>query len=149
MTSTPIRLMSDHRELERNGPPGVSAGPHANDICKWDATILGPDETPWEGGCFPLKLVFPRDYPERPPRVRFTCRMFHPNIYPDGSICLDILGQQWSPIYTVSTILSSIQSLLTDPNPDSPANVEACRLYKEDQKAYKRKVRAVAEESVN
>jgi hypothetical protein len=63
--------------------------------------------------------------------VKFESKMFHPNIYNDGGICLDILQNQWSPIYDVSAILTSIQSLLCDPNPNSPANSEAARLYSE------------------
>ncbi|KAF2587800.1 hypothetical protein F2Q70_00040081 [Brassica cretica] len=59
--------------------------------------------------------------------------MFHPNIYADGSICLDILQNQWSPIYDVAAILTSIQSLLCDPNPNSPANSEAARMYSESK----------------
>jgi len=73
--------------------------------------------------------------------------MYHPNIYTDGSICLDILQNQWSPIYDVSAILTSIQSLLNDPNPNSPANSEAARLYVENKKEYVSKVQAVVEES--
>ncbi|CAN0597534.1 unnamed protein product, partial [Laminaria digitata] len=49
---------------------------------------------------------------------------FHPNIYNNGQICLDILQNQWSPIYDICAILTSIQSLLCDPNPASPANSE-------------------------
>ena len=94
----------------------------------WSATVFGPDDTPWEGGIFSMRLTFNDQYPDKPPRVRFTSEMFHPNIYADGSICLDILQNQWSPIYDISAILTSIQSLLCDPNPSSPANSEAARL---------------------
>ena len=68
-------------------------------------------------------------------------------VYADGAICLDILQNQWSPIYDVSAILTSIQSLLTDPNPNSPANSEAARLYTENRKLYERKVREMVEKS--
>jgi hypothetical protein len=73
-------------------------------------------------GTFKLSLVFSEDYPNKAPAVKFITKMFHPNIYADGAICLDILQNQWSPIYDISAILTSIQSLLTDPNPNSPAN---------------------------
>ena len=56
-----------------------------------------------------------------------------PAVYADGGICLDILQNQWSPIYDVSAILTSIQSLLCDPNPNSPANSEAARLYNDNR----------------
>ncbi|KIY94884.1 ubc1, ubiquitin carrier protein 1 [Monoraphidium neglectum] len=65
----------------------------------------------------------------------------------DGGICLDILQNQWSPIYDVSAILTSIQSLLCDPNPNSPANSEAARLYNENRREYNRRVQEVVEVS--
>nr|GEW71980.1 ubiquitin-conjugating enzyme E2 2 [Tanacetum cinerariifolium] len=98
-------------------------------------------------GTFKLTLQFSEDYPNKPPTVRFISRMFHPNIYADGSICLDILQNQWSPIYDVAAILTSIQSLLCDPNPNSPANSEAARLFSENKREYNRKVREVVEQS--
>ncbi|MBA0621142.1 hypothetical protein Godav_006791 [Gossypium davidsonii] len=91
-------------------------------------------------GTFKLTLQFTEDYPNKPPTVRFVSRMFHPNIYADGSICLDILQNQWSPIYDVAAILTSIQSLLCDPNPNSPANSEAARMFSENKREYNRRV---------
>ena len=79
--------------------------------------------------------------------MKFVTKMFHPNIYADGQICLDILQNQWSPIYNVAAILTSIQSLLSDPNPASPANSEASRIYTENRREYDKRVRAVVEDS--
>ncbi len=98
-------------------------------------------------GTFKLSLVFTEDYPNKAPQVKFITKMFHPNIYADGAICLDILQNQWSPIYDISAILTSIQSLLTDPNPNSPANSEASKLYVENKGEYNRRVKAIVEES--
>lgn len=109
------------------------------------AVIFGPDDTPWEGGTFKLVLEFTEDYPNKAPQVKFLTKMFHPNIYADGQICLDILQNQWSPIYDISAILTSIQSLLCDPNPASPANSEASRLFNENRREYNRRVREVVE----
>ena len=114
----------------------------------WDASIIGPDESAWEGGIYGLRIQFSDQYPSKPPRVRFTCEMFHPNVYADGTLCLDIIQDQWSPVYTTSTILTSIQSLLTDPNPSSPANPEAAKLYSQNAKEYRRRVRKVASRSL-
>uniref|UniRef100_A0A804M5C7 UBC core domain-containing protein n=1 Tax=Zea mays TaxID=4577 RepID=A0A804M5C7_MAIZE len=133
--STPARkrLMRDFKRLQQDPPAGISGAP--------------PDDTPWDGGTFKLTLQCTEDYPNKPPTVRFVSRMFHPNIYADGSICLDILQNQWSPIYDVAAILTSIQSLLCDPNPNSPANSEAARMFSENKREYNRKVREVVEQS--
>ncbi|KAG2534654.1 hypothetical protein PVAP13_9NG074315 [Panicum virgatum] len=109
--STPARkrLMRDFKRLQQDPPAGISGAPQDNNIMLWNAVIFGPDDTPWDGGTFKLTLQFTEDYPNKPPTVRFVSRMFHPNIYADGSICLDILQNQWSPIYDVAAILTSIQ----------------------------------------
>jgi ubiquitin-conjugating enzyme E2 A len=144
-----LRLASDLRSIQADAPAGCSASPANDDnLFSWNATIVGPDESPWEGGIFTLRLQFPDQYPDKAPRVKFTTEMFHPNIFPDGTLCLDIIQDKWKPIYTVSTILASIQSLLCDPNNDSPANVDAARLLASDPKEYKRRVRRLAAKSL-
>ncbi|KAG7013160.1 Ubiquitin-conjugating enzyme E2 2, partial [Cucurbita argyrosperma subsp. argyrosperma] len=141
------RLMRDFKRLQQDPPAGISGAPQDNNIMLWNAVIFGPDDTPWDGGTFKLTLQFTEDYPNKPPTVRFVSRMFHPNIYADGSICLDILQNQWSPIYDVAAILTSIQSLLCDPNPNSPANSEAARMFSENKREYNRRVREIVEQS--
>eukprot|EP01066_Platyproteum_vivax_P010636 Platyproteum_vivax@DN4784_c0_g1_i1.p1 len=141
------RLIRDFKKLQSDPPSGVSGSPTNNDIMRWDAVIFGPEDTPWDGGTFKLEMEFSEEYPNKPPKVRFTTKMFHPNIYQDGQICLDILQNQWSPIYDVSAILTSIQSLLCDPNPNSPANQEAARLYADNRREYNRRVQQIVEES--
>ena len=95
------------------------------------------------GATLRLELSFTEEYPNKPPVVKFVTKLFHPNVYTNGAICLDILQNQWSPIYDVAAILTSIQSLLTDPNPNSPANVEAAKLYQENRREYEKKVEAM------
>mmetsp|Transcript_19252 Transcript_19252/g.33127 ORF Transcript_19252/g.33127 Transcript_19252/m.33127 type:complete len:180 (+) Transcript_19252:149-688(+) len=147
--STPCRrrLLRDFKRLQNDSPQGISGAPAENNILKWEAVIFGPDDTPWEDGTFKLSLEFSEEYPNKAPKVKFLSKMFHPNVYADGSICLDILQNQWSPIYDIAAILTSIQSLLCDPNPNSPANSEAARLYEENKREYYRRVKQVVEES--
>jgi ubiquitin-protein ligase len=111
------------------------------DILIWNAKIMGPSNTPYEEGEFDIMLKFDSDYPKRPPSVKFLIPIFHPNIYRDGKICIDILQNEWTPAQNVRTILYSIRSLLMDPNPSSPANREAAELYIKDRTAYDNKVR--------
>merc|ERR1711973_548848 len=85
-------------------------------------------------------MSFPQNYPQEPPKVRFLCQMFHPNVYKDGSICLDLINDKWRPTYGVVSILQSVQMLLSVPNPNSPANAEAAQLLQQAEEAYYRRV---------
>ncbi|CBK21190.2 uncharacterized protein [Blastocystis hominis] len=144
-----VRLMRDYEEIQNDPPYGISASPtNMDDLFMWDAMISGPDDSPWEGGMFALQLRFSEDYPSVPPIVRFATPIFHPNVFSDGMVCLDIIKDKWSPVNTVSMILTSIQSLLNDPNPNSPANSEAASLYVNNIREYKRRVRECAERSL-
>ena len=94
---------------------------------------MGPEDSPYVGGVFFLNIDFPADYPFKPPRVRFVTRIYHCNINSHGGICLDILKDQWSPALTISKVLLSICSLLTDPNPDDPLVPEIATVLRSDQ----------------
>uniref|UniRef100_A0AAX7TB26 E2 ubiquitin-conjugating enzyme n=1 Tax=Astatotilapia calliptera TaxID=8154 RepID=A0AAX7TB26_ASTCA len=105
-------------------------------VFHWQATITGPNDSPYHGGVFFLSVHFPTDYPFKPPKVAFTTKIYHPNINSNGSICLDILRSQWSPALTVSKVLLSICSLLCDPNPDDPLVPDIAHIYKSDRQKY-------------
>lgn len=122
--------------MSKDPPAGCSAGPVGDDLFHWQATIMGPPDSPYQGGVFFLTIHFPTDYPFKPPKLAFTTRIYHPNINSNGSICLDILRSQWSPALTISKVLLSICSLLTDPNPDDPLVPEIARMYKTDKDRY-------------
>ena len=136
------RLM---RELQRMRRSGVQAGiaatlPDEHNVMRWHATIHGPEDTPYAGAVLPLELRFANDYPRTPPDVRFTCAMFHPNVYENGRVCISILDRDWSPEMTAEKVLVSLRSLLAEPNPDSPANIDAGALLRNDRDAYMAKV---------
>ncbi|KAG8964975.1 Ubiquitin-conjugating enzyme E2 11 [Tulasnella sp. 419] len=83
----------------------------------------------YEGLAFKISISFPHNYPYTAPVIRFTTPCFHPNVSMAGDICLDILKEKWSAVYSVQTVLVSLQSLLGEPNNDSPLNTEAAELW--------------------
>jgi len=130
------RILKEKKLLDADPPSNCSAGPVGDDIYTWQGTLMGPIKSPYEGGIFYLNISFPEDYPYKPPRITFTTKIYHPNINSAGGICLDILKDQWSPALTISKVLLSICSLLTDPNPDDPLVPAIAELYKRDKKEY-------------
>lgn len=130
------RITTELKQLEKDPPMNCSAGPIGDDIFKWEATIIGPTETVYEGGVFKLLIHFSDRYPFKPPKIRFLTRIYHPNINSSGGICLDILKDQWSPALTISKVLLSICSLLSDPNPDDPLVPDIADEYMNDRETY-------------
>jgi len=135
------RIKKELQELMEDTPSNCSASPIDDNLFKWRGYIYGPTDTAYEGGIFNIDIEFPQDYPFKAPKLICTTKIFHPNIDIYGNICLDILKDKWSPALTIAKILLSICSLLTDPNPDDPLDLDAARLYKEDKKAYEEKAR--------
>ncbi|XP_075490390.1 ubiquitin-conjugating enzyme E2-17 kDa isoform X1 [Primulina tabacum] len=136
------RILKELKDLQKDPPTSCSAGPVAEDMFHWQATIMGPSDSPYAGGVFLVSIHFPPDYPFKPPKVAFRTKVFHPNINSNGSICLDILKEQWSPALTISKVLLSICSLLTDPNPDDPLVPEIAHMYKTDRAKYEATARS-------
>lgn len=136
------RLQREYAEIQQDPPANCTAGPVSEaDFFTWDAMIFGPADSPFQGGVFNLAIRFPSDYPFKPPIITFKTKIYHPNINAAGGICLDILKQQWSPALTISKVLLSILSLLTDANPNDPLVPEIANLYKSDKAAYEAKAR--------
>lgn len=113
------------------------------DLYNWEVAIFGPPNTHYEGGYFKARIKFPLDYPYSPPAFRFLTKMWHPNIYENGDVCISILhppvddpqsgelpSERWNPTQNVRTILLSVISLLNEPNTFSPANVDASVMYR-------------------
>jgi len=127
------RIKKELLDLSENPLFNCSAGPIGDSLSEWEATIIGPEDTPYSGGVFTLSILFPPDYPFNPPKIKFVTRIYHCNINQHGGICLDILKDQWSPALTISKVLMSISSLLSDCNPDDPLVPEIARLYNKDR----------------
>ncbi|KAJ8403404.1 hypothetical protein AAFF_G00351760 [Aldrovandia affinis] len=120
LSTSAKRIQKELAEITLDPPPNCSAGPKGDNIYEWRSTILGPPGSVYEGGVFFLDITFSSDYPFKPPKVTFRTRIYHCNINSQGVICLDILKDNWSPALTISKVLLSICSLLTDCNPADP-----------------------------
>ncbi len=131
------RILQEMKELQNSDSDNITAGPISDaNIFQWSATLIGPKDSPYEGGIFLLSISFPQNYPFKPPKINFDTKIYHPNINSSGAICLDILSSNWSPALTISKTLLSISSLLTDPNPDDPLVGNIAQLYKIDRAQY-------------
>ncbi|EOY34089.1 Ubiquitin-conjugating enzyme 13 isoform 1 [Theobroma cacao] len=138
-----LLLQKQLKDLCKNPVDGFSAGlVDETNIFEWSVTIIGPPDTLYEGGFFNAIMSFPPNYPNSPPTVKFTSEIWHPNVYPDGRVCISILhppgddpngyelaSERWMPVHTVESIVLSIISMLSSPNDESPANVEAAVRY--------------------
>ncbi|AAS50829.1 ABR059Wp [Eremothecium gossypii ATCC 10895] len=148
------RLMKELQQLLRDSPDGIVAGPVSEDnLFLWDCLIEGPADSPYEGGVFNARLQFPRDYPLSPPKLTFTPSILHPNVYPNGEVCISILhapgedpnmyeeaSERWSPVQSVEKILLSVMSMLSEPNVESGANIDACILWRDNRADFERQV---------
>lgn len=118
--------MKELAEMAQNPLPNCSAGPiDDSNMFEWEGTIIGPQDTRYAGECYNLSIQIPTNYPFMPPHVVFTTQIRHQNVRTNGEICLDILKNQWSPALTVSKVLLSIISMLSD---QSPRNALLTRL---------------------
>jgi ubiquitin-protein ligase len=143
--------MRDMKEIDKYSLLGVSCGLDAEDALRVDALIFGDVGTRYESGIFTVRLKFSEDYPFAPPVVKFASEMFHPNINKNGQIELDILKKDnWLPSYSLTSILTSIKSLLSEPCPSwpHPANPEATDLFLQNRCQYNTKVKAIVERTL-
>ncbi|KAI6176705.1 Ubiquitin-conjugating enzyme E2 G1 [Aphelenchoides bicaudatus] len=156
-----LLLRKQLSDLRRNPVDGFSAGlVDDNDIYRWEVLVIGPPDTLYEGGFFKAILEFPAEYPIKPPKMKFISEVFHPNVDEKGDVCISILHEagedsygyekaeeRWLPVHTVETILLSVISMLADPNYESPANVDAAKLYRENNAEFKKRVAACVRKS--
>jgi len=150
MNSSLIRLQKEYKQYSKDPNPFYSICPNPENFYIWDVLLFGPQETIFEGGIFKCQLKFPNDYPNKPPEFKFITNLLHPNIYTDGKICISILrtgvdqfgyehiSERWNPSHSVNSILISILNILSEPNLESPANIDIGKMWRHDFPRYKR-----------
>ncbi|TDL27225.1 ubiquitin-conjugating enzyme E2 [Rickenella mellea] len=124
------RLGNELMTLMMSSSAGISAFPKSDaNLFEWVGTIEGVSGTVYSGLTFKISITFPPNYPYVPPTIKFDTPCYHPNVDLAGNICLDILQDKWSAVYSVHTVLLSLQSLLGEPNNASPLNTDAANLW--------------------
>ncbi|KAI5476295.1 ubiquitin-conjugating enzyme 9 [Pseudohyphozyma bogoriensis] len=149
-----MRLQEERKQWRKEHPYGFWARPQktgdALNLLQWDVGIPGKEGTIWADGVYKLVMTFPEDYPSKPPKCKFTPPLFHPNVYPSGTVCLSILNEEkaWKPAITVKQILLGVQELLDSPNADDPAQLDAYTMFKKDRSAYEKRVKQQARDNI-
>jgi ubiquitin-conjugating enzyme E2 G1 len=145
-------VMARFREYNKDPIDGFFCEP-SDDVLKWKFTLLGPHNTPFEGEILKGTITFPTNFPNVPPVIQFTSQIYHPNIYQDGKVCMSILHdtreenfydrpeEKWLPVHTIQSIVLSMLLIIQEPNIESPANLEAAKLMRENKIQYYRKLR--------
>ncbi|UVC50079.1 ubiquitin carrier protein [Theileria orientalis] len=155
-------LKRQYQEICKDANSIFSVGLEDDNYFKWRVCFEGPQETPYEGGIFTVLMNFPEDFPNSPPEMVFEQEMWHPNIYPDGRVCISILHppgsdryneqerpeERWRPILGVESILISVVSMLGEPNLESPANVDAGVHLKNSPKEYRKRVQMLTRKTL-
>lgn len=121
-------------ELSKNG---ITVEMVNDNFVELQAQMLGPKDTPYEGGNYSLNIKIPSAYPFKPPEIRFVTKVWHPNISSvTGSICLNILKHDWIALIGLRTSLPSVQALLSAAEPDDPQEAVVARQYTEDPELF-------------
>lgn len=86
-------------------------------LLNWECFIPGKKGTSWDGGLFKLRMLFKEDYPSSPPKCKFEPPLFHPNIYPSGTVCLSLLDEEkdWRPAITIKQV-TKLQKVISYKN---------------------------------
>lgn len=139
------RLKRELDLLATEPPPGITCWQDGDQMGDLRAQILGGANTPYEKGVFKLEVIIPERYPFEPPQIRFLTPIYHPNIDSAGRICLDILKLPpkgaWRPSLSIATVLTSIQLLMSEPNPDDPLMADISSEFKYNKPVFLRNAR--------
>ena len=106
-----------------------------SNILRWHCT-LQPDAVPYNKGAFKIEMLFPAEYPFKPPKVTFRTKIYHPNIDEKGQICLPIISaENWKPATKTDQVLQSLMVLVNNPQPEHPLRADLAEEYSKNTKS--------------
>jgi ubiquitin-conjugating enzyme E2 M len=125
-----IRVKKDLEELEEKWKDCLKVEDGA--LLSHFTLTLKPDEGIWKGHPHIFDIVITKDYPIKPPKIMSKTLLYHPNIDPEGHICLNILREDWKPVLNLNAIFTGLHFLFLEPNPTDPLDTEAADVYQKD-----------------
>ena len=150
------RLFKELKQYNDDMNPYYSIGVDDKNMFTWNIMMIIPDpDSPYFESTLDCMMTFPPTYPNKPPEFKFLTKIFHPNVYPDGKVCISILHEgkdeygyedvslRWNPSRSIDSILMSIITMISDPNTESPANVDASVMFKNERDKYNKIVYSI------
>lgn len=142
-------ILKEFRSIQTDANSGINASFLDNNIYKWRVTLFGPPQSPYAGGVFPALIEFPRDYPNNPPKIKFLCPIYHPNVLDNGDVCIPMIDTNnfheqtaWSPqLYSIQSVIIAVQTMLSEPDFEYPSNLDVAKTYYSNPREFMRKVK--------
>ena len=127
------RLIKELASLHENPLDFCTVQPIGDNILKWNAMIMGDNDTPYADGIFNVDIDIGTNYPFEPPKVKFTTKIYHPNIKSEsGEICSDLLKDKWAPTCNIRYVMGIINGIMNTPNLDDPLEADIAQQYNEN-----------------
>ncbi|KAA0188675.1 hypothetical protein HAZT_HAZT006844 [Hyalella azteca] len=107
-----------------------------NNILLWQGLIV-PECVPYNKGAFRIEVVFPAEYPFKPPKLTFKTKIYHPNVDEKGQVCLPIISaENWKPATKTDQVIDSLVQLVNEPEPEHPLRADLAEEYTKDRKKF-------------
>ncbi|KAI9086467.1 hypothetical protein K1719_031551 [Acacia pycnantha] len=136
------RLQADMSELKRKTEDFQVKQRGEDSLDKLEVVFHGPKDSPYKDGFWKIHVDIPPEYPEKPPKLTFANKIFHPNINHFGYVCVNLLSDDWDPSYGLVQIFDQIiPQLLREPNPEEPFNGTAALLLYKSKERFEQRVR--------
>jgi len=120
------RILKEAQNVQKQKDSSIFLYMNQNNVLQWEGYLSGPEDSPFQDSYFKISINLTSQYPIKPPAIRFCTRIFHPNIHWEtGEICIEVLKEQWTPLWTIESVCRAILFLMANPNAESPLNCDA------------------------
>ncbi|XP_033503442.1 ubiquitin-conjugating enzyme E2 L3 [Epinephelus lanceolatus] len=128
------RLFKELEEIRKNAAKYFrNIQVDESNVLSWQG-LLVPDCAPYDKGAFRIEIIFPAEYPFKPPKVTFKTKIYHPNVDEKGQVCLPVISvEHWKPATKTETVISNLVSLVNTPQPEHPLRADLAEEYSKDR----------------